>query len=72
MWNTIYKGWQIFVAENSGNHHICLEKEIVHGWKDTTDGLKNLCNESADFEKVVEFINKGTFKHDDLIEHYTS
>ena len=43
-----------------------------YGWKDNknTFDLKCFGNESTDFHKVVQCINNGTFKHDDIIEEY--
>jgi hypothetical protein len=48
-------------------------KALLNGWKDKEPffgpGLKSYCNESADFERVIQCINNGTFKHDELIEN---
>jgi hypothetical protein len=45
-----------------------------HGWKGNKNVLyfnKN-CKESTDYDRVVDCINSGTFKHDDIIEKYTN
>ena len=45
---------------------------LFYGWKDIKYEfeLKKYCNESTDFHRVVQCINNGTFKHDDIIEEY--
>jgi hypothetical protein len=50
-------------------------KNYFNGWKNSDDlieGLKKMCNESIDFERVVQCINEGTFKHNDIIDKYTT
>jgi hypothetical protein len=42
-----------------------------YGWKDNKNkkfDLKKYCNASTDLGRVVQCINIGTFKHDDIIE----
>eukprot|EP00091_Calanus_sinicus_P015086 TRINITY_DN32990_c0_g1_i1.p1 TRINITY_DN32990_c0_g1~~TRINITY_DN32990_c0_g1_i1.p1 ORF type:complete len:123 (-),score=22.43 TRINITY_DN32990_c0_g1_i1:130-498(-) len=47
---------------------------MLSGWKKNVEelgDLRKMCNESADFDKVVQCINNGTFTHSDSIEKYT-
>ena len=46
------------------------KKYVFHGWKDNYT-FKEHCNETTDFDRVVQCINNGTFKHDDIIDKYT-
>ena len=50
------------------------QNTIFNGWKNNYGvfNLKRLCNESTDFDRVVQCINNGTYKHNDIIEKYTN
>jgi hypothetical protein len=51
-----------------------LAKDFLSGWKDNEDvveGLKKLCNESIDHDRIVQCINNRTFKHNDIVKKYT-
>ena len=50
------------------------QKTLLYGWKNTENvvlSLKNLCNESNDFKRVVQCINNRTYTHNDIVEKYT-
>ena len=50
-------------------------ENLFIGWKnagnwETETSLHNFCNQSASFLEVVQCINNGTFKHEEIIENY--
>ena len=50
------------------------QKTLLNGWKNNENvvmSLKNLCNESNDYKRVVQCINNRTYTHNDIIEKYT-
>ena len=50
-------------------------KTMFNGWKNNERVFdlrrwQRLCNESTDFDRVVQCINNRTYKHNDIIEKY--
>jgi hypothetical protein len=50
------------------------DKTLFNGWKNNeiagADNLRMLCNESIDFDRVVQCVDDGTYKHNDKIWKY--
>ena len=71
---TLLHGWKDNENEALDIKKLCNESNDLNGWnleKDEYQGLNNLGNGSIDFERVVQCINDGTFKHNDTIKKYT-
>ena len=50
------------------------KKTSTNGWKNNEDmylEIKKFCNESTEYERVVQCINNRTYMHNDIIEKYT-